>query len=143
MTETPPRWLQRLANYRLAYQQLASAVQQAADRPLSDLEQQGLIQGFEYTHELAWNVMKDFLVWQGNNRITGSRDATREAFQLGLLGDGERWMEMISSRTQTSHTYNKAVADAVALSITRDYFPLFTQFLTRMNELAAQAERNA
>lgn len=65
MNQTPPRWLQRLANYRLAYQQLTNAVTLTGQRPLSDLEQQGLIQAFEYTHELAWHVMKDYFVWQG------------------------------------------------------------------------------
>ena len=143
MTHAPVRWLQRLANYRLAYQQLASAVAQGQQRTLSDLEQQGLIQAFEYTHELAWNVMKDYFVWQGNSSLTGSRDATREAFQQGLVQDGERWMEMITSRNQTSHTYNKAVADLVATSITEHYFPLFTAFLTRMDALATQTGHDA
>ncbi|MEZ5538940.1 MAG: nucleotidyltransferase substrate binding protein [Pseudomonadales bacterium] len=140
MNQTPPRWLQRLANYRLAYQQLTNAVTLTGQRPLSDLEQQGLIQAFEYTHELAWHVMKDYFVWQGHTNITGSRDATREAFQQGLVSDGEGWMEMISSRNQTSHTYNKAVADAVASRITQHYFALFTQFLGKMTDLATQME---
>lgn len=135
MSDATPRWLQRLANYQRAYQQLAYAVQLAAERPLSELEQQGLIQSFEYTHELAWNVMKDYFLWQGNNSLTGSRDATREAFQQGLVSDGVRWMEMITSRNQTTHTYNRAVADAVSESIIAHYFPLFTAFADKMNSL--------
>lgn len=47
----------------------------------SEIIKEGLIQRFEYTHELAWNVMKDYARYQGNSRIEGSRDATREAFQ--------------------------------------------------------------
>ena len=136
MNGTPPRWHQRLANYQRALQQLATAVVLANERPLSELEQQGLIQAFEYTHELAWNVMKDYFVWQGNSSLTGSRDATREAFQQGLVTDGERWMEMIASRNQTSHTYNRAVADAIASSILQHYFPLFAAFEKRMATLA-------
>ena len=68
---------------------------------------EGLIQRFEYTHELAWNVMKDYAVYQGNSNVGGSRDASREAFQMNLVTDGQVWMDMISSRNKTSHTYTR------------------------------------
>jgi len=126
------RWQQRLANYTRALDSLTAAVELAQSRALSDLEKQGLIQAFEFTHELAWNVMKDYLIYQGNTSITGSRDATREVFQTGLVNDGEGWMEMIVSRNRTSHTYNQAVADDIAERIIRHYHPLFVAFLDEM-----------
>lgn len=133
MTQTPDiRWHQRLANYEKAFSRLAAAVELASQRPLSDLEKQGLIQAFEFTHELAWNVMKDYFAWQGTVDITGSRDATRESFSKGLVADGEGWMEMIRSRNQTSHTYNEEVANEIAARITGQYAPLFQAFLLRM-----------
>ena len=85
MVDPDIRWKQRLANYRKAASQLSSAVDLAQTRELSELERQGLIQAFEFTQELAWNVMKDYFLYQGNTAITGSRDAIREAFQKGLL----------------------------------------------------------
>lgn len=137
MTTTDPeiRWQQRLANYSRALQQLTSATQLAAQRPLSELEQQGLIQAFEFTHELAWNVMKDYFFWQGSSGITGSRDATREAFNKELIEDGEGWMEMIKSRNQTSHTYNQDVAEQIVDLILTRYQPLFTAFEAFMQGL--------
>ncbi|MCL2042013.1 MAG: nucleotidyltransferase substrate binding protein [Bacteroidales bacterium] len=54
------RWKQRLENYKKALMQLRNAVALGQERPFSELEEQGLIQAFEFTHELAWNVMKDF-----------------------------------------------------------------------------------
>ena len=69
------RWQQRFANFRKALSTLTEAVELAAQRPLSRLEQQGLIQGFEFTHELGWNVLKDFLDNQGISGLIGSRDA--------------------------------------------------------------------
>jgi len=78
------RWKQRLSNYQRVLQQLSDAVALGKQRPLSNLEQQGLIKAFEFTHELAWNVMKDYFQYQGNSSITGSRDAIREAFQRDL-----------------------------------------------------------
>ena len=133
------RWQQRLSNYSKALDQLGRAVEISTRRPLSELEQQGLIQAFEFTHELAWNVMKDYFVYQGNPGITGSRDATREAFQRGLIVDGEGWMEMIVSRNQTSHTYQQKVADEIAGHITGRYSQLFRDFLQKMNSLKSAA----
>lgn len=92
MTTQDIRWQQRLANYDRALGRLTAAVELSHQRPLTDLEKQGLIQAFEFTHELAWNVMKDYLTWQGTVDITGSRDATRESFSRGLVQDGEGWM---------------------------------------------------
>lgn len=83
------RWKQRLENYSKALKQLESAVILSRKRVLSDLQVQGLIQAFEFSHELAWNVMKDYFFFQGNSNITGSRDASREAFQVGLISDGD------------------------------------------------------
>lgn len=132
------RWRQRLDNYRLALGRLAEAVLLSAQRPLTPLEQQGLIQAFEFTHELAWNVLKDYFFWQGNAAITGSRDATREAFARGLVDDGESWMEMIRSRNQTSYTYNQALAEAICELIISRYFGLFEALERRMRAIEAQ-----
>ncbi|MEI8090629.1 MAG: nucleotidyltransferase substrate binding protein [Opitutaceae bacterium] len=59
MSKPDIRWLQRFQKFLMALSRLSAAVKLAAERPLSELEQQGLIQGFEYTHELGWNVLKD------------------------------------------------------------------------------------
>ena len=107
------RWKQRFENYQRALAQLTEAVELAATRPLSKLEQQGLIQGFEFTHELAWNTLKDFLGYRGIGQIIGSRDATRAAFKVDLLDDGLTWMEMIKSRNLTPHTYNEEVVNKI------------------------------
>jgi nucleotidyltransferase substrate binding protein (TIGR01987 family) len=80
---------------------------------LSELEL-GLIQGFEFTHELAWNLLKDYLTHQGISQIVGSRDATRLAFQNGLIVDAEIWMEMIRLGNQSSRTCNLKQALATA-----------------------------
>ena len=95
-------------------------------RSLSKLEQLGLIQAFEFTHELAWNVLKDYLEQQGIFALIGSRDASRSAFQNGLITDGEAWMDMIKARNLTSHTYNPEVADSVTRDILVRFYPAFS-----------------
>ncbi|HEX4141189.1 MAG TPA: nucleotidyltransferase substrate binding protein [Candidatus Methylacidiphilales bacterium] len=130
MAEKNPdvRWKQRFHSFRKALAQLKQAVQLAQERALSDLEKQGLIQAFEFNHELAWKTLKDFLESRGETEIYGSKDATRKAFAAGLIEDGEIWMEMIQSRNRSSHTYNEAIANALAQAILADYFGKFIQF---------------
>lgn len=139
MSKPDIRWKQRLSNFSLALTQLESAVTLANERKLSDLEKQGLIQAFEFTHELAWNVMKDYFDYQGSAElITGSRDATKEAFQKGLIQNGDEWMEMIKSRNKTSHTYNLNVANDIVEKIQKTYLSLFKNFYNTMSELSSR-----
>ncbi len=130
------RWKQRLSNYSKALNQLKFAVELRKQRKLSELEGQGLIKAFEFTHELAWNVMKDFFEYQGNFEIKGSRDATREAFHHNLISDGENWMAMIKSRNDSSHTYNELVMNSLQNLIIDHYFNLFSTFQIVMTKLA-------
>ena len=135
------RWIQRFSNFNKAMAQLVNGVRLAQERTLSDLEQQGLIQSFEYTHELAWNVMKDYLVYQGDSTVGGSRDATRSAFQLAIIEDGVTWMNMINSRNQTSHTYNQETANEIFQAIKQEYYPAFLKFQEKMAELKRKEEQ--
>jgi len=136
MAEADTRWRQRFDNFERALQVLARGVALAQQRPLSELEQQGLIQGFEFTHELAWNLLKDYLQYQGIEGIIGSRDATRLAFQSALVDDGEGWMAMIKARNQSSHTYNIEQANAIAHDVIDRFAPLFDALRVRFAALS-------
>jgi nucleotidyltransferase substrate binding protein (TIGR01987 family) len=126
------RWRQRYANYQKALGQLSKFIEKGN---LNELEEQGLIQAFEYTYELAWNVMKDFFQYHGDDEINGSRDAIRLAFKRNLIENGAQWMDMIASRIKSSHTYNEETAKEVANKITDVYFHLFIQFSAKMDEI--------
>lgn len=142
------RWEQRFSNFLKALTKLKESVEyiklhcsdseelfdESGNYVLDELLKEGLIQRFEYTHELAWKVMKDYAEYQGNNSVGGSRDAVREAFQLKLVSNGAVWMEMIESRNKTSHTYNQATADEIFAKILEDYFPAFVAFGLVMEE---------
>jgi nucleotidyltransferase substrate binding protein (TIGR01987 family) len=134
------RWQQRLTNYSKALRQLEKAVNEARDGRLSELEKQGLIQAFEFTHELAWNVMKDYFRYQGNTSVHGSRDATREAFSNGLINNGDTWMEMILSRNETSHTYNEGTVEEIFSLIVEKYYKAFVDFERTMKEIKSKEE---
>jgi nucleotidyltransferase substrate binding protein (TIGR01987 family) len=137
MTEQDVRWQQRLSNYQKALTQLSDAVSLAQERNLSNLEEQGLVQAFEYTHELAWKTLADYLQCQGYTDLFGSKDTVRKAFSVGLLVQGDVWMDMIKSRNQTSHTYNQEVVDEIVAAIRTQYckeFLVLQETLKRLKD---------
>ncbi len=135
------RWEQRFSNYSKAMDKLQESVEFIQSSHLNEITdeveklavldemvKEGLIQRFEYTHELAWKVMKDFAEYQGTTNISGSRDAIREALQMNLIQSGEVWMDMMLSRNKSSHTYNEATANEIYSKILSEYFPELIKF---------------
>jgi len=131
------RWEQRFQSFEKAMSKLSEGVVRKIDT-ISDLEKEGVIQRFEFTHELAWNVIKDYFEYQGNMSVTGSRDATREAFKTGLIREGEVWMDMIKSRNLSSHTYSEEIANEIFEKITKEYYPVFEEFRLKMKTYIVQ-----
>jgi len=148
MANNDIRWEQRFSNYNRAFQKLEEAVSSidpdddSLQDALSELEKEGLIQRFEYTHKLAWKVMKDYIEYQGATDIGGSRDATREAFKMGLIQNGEAWMDMIKSRNLTTHTYNEATADDIFARIVTEYFDEFKIFQQKMERYRSGSQQD-
>lgn len=150
------RWEQRFNNYRKALKSLRDNItyiegeqgwktEEDIENVLMetrDILKQGLIQSFEYTHELAWKVMKDYAEYQGNTEIKGSRDAVKYAAQVELVNNGHVWMEMMQSRNSTSHTYNESTANEIVKFILMEYEKEFVQFETKMKDLSDGASGN-
>ena len=147
MSDQGIRWEQRFSNFNKALAKLDLAVKRIKERHYTegvldegsfdegdDIIKEGLIQRFEYTHGLAWKVMKDYAYYQGNPEVGGSRDATREALKLHLFKDGKIWMNMIQSRNRTSHTYNEDTANEIFTNIIEYYHPAFLAFQKVMEE---------
>ena len=150
MSDQDIRWQQRFSNYSKALKKLEDAVayilqnyadenhheeDESTDQIVNDLIRQGLIQSFEFTHELAWNVIKDYAAFQGNPEIRGSRDAAREGFAMGLIIDGDVWMEMIKSRNESTHTYDEKTAHGIFTKIIHSYLPAFIALKVKMETL--------
>ncbi len=128
------RWQQRFDNFNRALKQLTAAVELSAQREFTQLEKQGVIQGFEFVHELAWNVLKDLLEIEGIQGIVGSRGTVREAFKRDLLADGELWLDMIDKRNLTSHTYNAELAQDMVNTIVHSYYPSFVALQLKLQQ---------
>lgn len=135
------RWKQRFNNFMRALHELGEAVALREERALSRLEEKGLIQSFEIVHELAWNLVKDYLeAVAGTIGLMGSKDATREAFKRGLLEDGQEWMDMIKARKLTSHVYDEATARAIVDATCQHFYPCFLTLAKRFTLLNEQAQ---
>ena len=124
MDNVDVRSQRRLSSFRKVLLELDEAMELMGQRELSKLEKQGVIQGFEYCYELGWNTLKDLLVWQGIEGIVGSRDTIREALSKGLINDGHAWIQMLTDRNRTSHTYNEETAEAILINIRSQHHPL-------------------
>ena len=127
------RWEQRFLNYKKALDQLSRFV---AKENLNEMEEQGLILAFEYTFELAWKTLQDFLEERGGYlEIKGPRPVIMKAFQDGYIEKGEKWMEMINDRNRTVHTYDEKIAREISAAIVRDYHPLLTDLSQKLQQL--------
>lgn len=133
------RWIQRFENYHRALGRLTKAIHildddTERDEDERDLMRTGVVKSFEFTLELAWNVMKDYAEYQGHRDIHGSRDALRKAFSMGLIED-DRWMNSIADRNLASHDYDESVVNHVYSSIISVYHPLFKAFEKKMQSI--------
>lgn len=132
------RWKQRFDNYKKALSKLSNAVEFVRDdnnlpsEIINEIANEALIQCFEFTAELAWNVMKDYLTDEGVIDIIGSKDAIRKSLKYGLIEDGQTWLDVIGDRNLVSHTYNESTARALCGDIVKIYYPLFVEFAEKM-----------
>jgi len=127
------RWIQRFGNYKKALAALERSVVAAQERNLNEMEEQGLVQGFEFTFELSWQLLKDYLESKGFKEFHGSKDTFRLAFQEGIITDGEIWMEMIDNRNRSSHTYEESIARQIISLVLSKYFVKFKELSEKMN----------
>ncbi|MCL2104987.1 MAG: nucleotidyltransferase substrate binding protein [Kiritimatiellaeota bacterium] len=129
------RWIHLFENYKNALDRLRDAVQLSQQRTLSELEAQGLLKTFEFAHDLAWKLMRSYLIFQGYTTVAGPRDATRQAFQVGLIADGKGWMDMIFGCNKSQHAYDMTIVWNLIPKITSNYYDLFCQFAEKMNTI--------
>lgn len=122
MASADVRWKQRLQNYRKALQQLRAALQVATP---DLLQKQGIIQCFEYTFELAWKTLQDFLTEAKGYRDKGPKPTLEQAFQDGCIADGVTWLDMLKSRNLTSHLYDESEVENIYAKVVSAYSQQF------------------
>jgi len=113
------RWQQRFENFSKAFLQLESVV--SSSSLLSDLEKEGMIQRFEYTFELAWKTLKDYLASQEVD-AGFPRKVIKQSFHYGLIENGEVWMDMLERRNMLAQSYNEEIFRQAVDLIVNHYF---------------------
>ena len=125
MNKKDIRWKQRFSNLEKAFHQLEQGL--SIKNP-SEIEEQGIIQSFEFSFELAWKTLKDYLESKGT-LVSFPRDVIKEAFHHEIIDNGEAWLEMLEKRNFLAHTYDKEKAHE-ALKLIRDiFFPEIKQVI--------------
>jgi nucleotidyltransferase substrate binding protein (TIGR01987 family) len=121
------RWLQRFENFEKAFRLLSDALTKGV-RELSDLEKEGVVQRFEYTFELAWKTLKDYLEYDGVIiDVSTPRSVIKKAFAAGIVKDGQAWIDMLESRNVMSHTYDEEVFEKSITEISENYFAVIKE----------------
>lgn len=142
LTYSTPRWEQRFESYKKALARLTAIVNEYKKRPLNEFEKDSVVQRFEFTHELAWKVMKSYAEYQGESELSGSRDATRWACNNHLIFNGQTWMNMIRSRNETVHNYDEQIVDDVVSMIVAEYHNELLAFYETMQKKASATPKD-
>jgi nucleotidyltransferase substrate binding protein (TIGR01987 family) len=122
------RWRQRFENFEKSYKLLEKYSEQELH---SELEKAGIIQFFEMSFELAWKVMKDYLETEGF-QVKSPRETIKQSYQIGLVEDGHVWIDALTNRNLTTHTYDEALAEKFVKNIKELYFPAFKSFYEKL-----------
>ncbi|AOY75870.1 nucleotidyltransferase substrate binding protein [Clostridium formicaceticum] len=130
--EKEVRWRQRFENFDKAYKQLNAAILDFEN--LSVLEKEGLIQRFEYTFELAWKTLKDYLEAKEVN-AKFPRDVIKAAFHYEVIKDGEVWMDMLEKRNLLAHTYDEERFHFAIKKIKEEYYEAISQVYNYLGEM--------
>ena len=124
------RWKQRFENFDKSYKLL----NKYAKQPITtELERAGIIQFFEMTFELAWKVLKDYLEAQ-EYLVKSPRETVKQAFQIGLIDNGHVWMDALSNRNLTTHTYDEELANKMTNEIITMYLPELDKMYEKLSK---------
>lgn len=116
------RFIQRKTEFNNAYKRLVEALKEKESEIVID----GALHRFEFTFELAWKSLKDYLEYMGLTEKTGSpREIIQQAFKQGIIEDGEGWINMMLSRNTLSHLYDERASRDVFYKIKKEYIKLF------------------
>ena len=124
------RWKQRFENFDKSYKLLKKYSNQEIT---TELERAGIIQFFEMTFELAWKVLKDYLESEGY-MVKSPRETVKQAFQIGLIDNGHIWIDVLSNRNLTTHTYDEKLATKMTSEILNAYLPELDKLYNKLSE---------
>ncbi len=125
------RFEERRKEFSNAVQRLEEALKEQENDIIID----GVLHRFEFTFELAWKTMKDYLEYVGVIDKTGSpREIIKSAFEYGMIEEGETWIKMMLARNSLSHLYDEKKSREVYQDIKKVYIDLLKRLENKFNE---------
>ncbi len=95
----------------------------------------GVIQRFEFTTELAWKTIREYLIIQEVNDINSPKSVMSEAFNNNIITDDKGWLQILRDRNSTSHIYDEEDADEIYARIKTTHIELFDKLSEKLKNL--------
>ena len=132
------RWKQRFENFQRAFLKLKEAIEKPG---LNELERDGLIQQFEFTIDLGWKVLKDYLEEKGFAFKPSPKDSIREAQRAGFIDYGQDLIDGLQMRNELSHDFSGEKFEKYEKDLRTRTFPALTKLYHFLNgEVASGPE---
>lgn len=128
------RWKQRFENLQKAKATLKLALDRLQETPDDKLMQLALIQSFEFTYELSWKTMKDYLKHEGVLEAVTPRQVIKQAFHYKIIPDGQTWIDMLENRNLLSHVYSEEFAQKAVAKIISQYANIINELCEFLTE---------
>ena len=126
------RFEERQSDYKKALLKLKEALQEEPTEIVID----GILHRYEFTFELAWKTIKDYLEYMGIvNKVGSPRENIQLAYQQGIINDGELWIEMMLSRNSLSHLYDEETSGKIYNDIKNKYIQAFEKLEEKFEEI--------
>ena len=119
---SPRRVKERWGDFQNALKRLDEVLKEDLTKSSAIID--GAIQRFEFTFELSWKLMRDVLVFKGI-AASSPRDTIKEAFQQGMIKDGNGWIQMLEDRNRSSHVYDEKIIRDIYNELKSVYYRLF------------------
>ena len=116
------RWNEKLNDFGKALIRLNEAIDESKNNPVSSTLKDGVIQRFEFCYEICWKLIKYYLENEGIQEAKSPKSTFREAFKIGIIEDGEKWIDMLNDRNLISHVHDEEVAFDIYNKIRSTYY---------------------
>ena len=124
----------KLENFHRALLRLQEGLAGYDEAQDKQLARDGIIQRFEFTCELAWKTVREWLLDQGHVELNSPKSVMRQAFADGLVSDNDSWISLLNDRNRTSHIYDENTAEQIFQRIRQQYASLFEELFSKMSQ---------
>lgn len=126
------RFEQRKQDYYKALERLKEAISQGDNEVVID----GVLHRFEFTFELAWKTIKDYIEYLGFiDKIGSPREIIQNGYKQGIISDGEKWIKMMLARNQLSHIYDEKTSREIYETVKQEYMELFEKLKIKLDQI--------